>query len=211
MIDSDVVLAEDTRSYQKLLTGILKIFNLSPKQGQKLISYYKEVEFEKLPEVLQYLVSGLNVSLVSDAGTPLISDPGYLLLSKALERNIPYDSVPGPSSVTNALVLSGFQSKKWMFLGFFPKKRNDLTKLLNSLSEISAIDKDIVFIAFESSQRINESLRTLSEVKREVKVAVIREMTKKFQEVVRGKPEELLKREFRGEIVLVFRLEGGKS
>src|SRR3990167_3673611 len=95
LVDSDIILAEDTRSYQKLLSGIERIFNLKPKSNQKSISYYKEVEFEKLPEVLGYLESEQNVSLISDAGPPLVSDPGFLLVKEVVKRNIPYDSIPG--------------------------------------------------------------------------------------------------------------------
>ncbi|OGK30689.1 16S rRNA (cytidine(1402)-2'-O)-methyltransferase [Candidatus Roizmanbacteria bacterium RIFCSPLOWO2_12_FULL_40_12] len=206
LVDSDIILAEDTRSYQKLLSGIERIFNLKPKSNQKSISYYKEVEFEKLPEVLGYLESEQNVSLISDAGTPLVSDPGFLLVKEVVKRNIPYDSIPGSSSVTNALVLSGLQAKKWMFVGFFPKRRNDLIKLLNSLQKLNEIDKEIVFIAFESSQRINESLRILSEMNSSAEVVIAREMTKKFQEVLRGKPEELSKQTYKGELTLIFTL-----
>lgn len=206
LVDSDIVIAEDTRSYQKLLTGIQKIFGLAPKQDQKLISYYKEVEFEKLPEVLQCLEDELDVSLISDAGTPLISDPGYLLLKEVIKRNISYDSIPGPSSVTTALVLAGLQSKKWMFVGFLPKKKNDLVKLLNSLMKLNEIDKEIVYIAFESSLRINETLRVFSEINSNAVIVIAREMTKKFQEIVRGSPLELANRNYKGELTIVLKL-----
>jgi len=206
LVDSDIILAEDTRSYQKLLSGIERIFNLKPKSNQKSISYYKEVEFEKLPEVLGYLESEQNVSLISDAGTPLVSDPGFLLVKEVVKRNIPYDSIPGSSSVTNALVLSGLQAKKWMFVGFFPKKRNDLVKLLNSLKEITKIDKEIIFVGFESSQRINESLKIFTETSSNAEIVIAREMTKKFQEVLRGKPEELSEKTYKGELTAIFKI-----
>lgn len=206
LVESDIILAEDTRSYQKLLNGITKIFGLKPRSDQKLISYYREKEFEKLPEVLRYLDGEKIVSLISEAGTPLIADPGWLLVKETIKRNIPYDSLPGPSSVINALVLSGFEAKKWIFLGFLPRKRNDLMKLFRSLLEISNIDKEIVFIAFESAQRINKSLAILSEINPGAELVIAREMTKKFQEVIRGVPKDLLKKTYKGELTLVFNL-----
>ncbi|OGK19519.1 hypothetical protein A2779_00815 [Candidatus Roizmanbacteria bacterium RIFCSPHIGHO2_01_FULL_40_98] len=135
-----------------------------------------------------------------------MSDPGFLLVKEVVKRNIPYDSIPGSSSVTNALVLSGLQAKKWMFVGFFPKKRNDLVKLLNSLKEITKIDKEIIFVGFESSQRINESLKIFTETSSNAEIVIAREMTKKFQEVLRGKPEELSEKTYKGELTAIFKI-----
>ncbi len=201
LTESDVVLAEDTRSYQKLLTGIEKIFRLQPRTDQKIISYYKEVEFEKLPEVIGLLEENKAVALISEAGTPIISDPGFLLIKEVVKRNISFDVIPGPSAVTNALVLSGLKAEKWMFVGFLPKKRNDLIKLFHSLKEI----KKNVFVAFESTQRINDSLKVLSEIDPETEVVITREMTKKFQEVLRGKPSYLIGKVTKGEVTIAFR------
>lgn len=200
IVNSDIILAEDTRTFQKLLSGIEKIFNLKPKSNQKTISYYKENEFEKLPEVLELLREGSVISLVSEAGTPLVSDPGSLLVKEVIKENLPYDVVPGPSAVVNALVLSGFPPKSFFFLGFLPTRENDLKKLFQSL------EKDMTYVAFESPHRINDSLTILASINSSADVAICREMTKKFQEVIRGKPEELSNKSYKGELSLVLKL-----
>lgn len=111
----DIILAEDTRSAHILLSSLEKNFGLSRNPNTHIISYYKEKEFEKLPEVLDLLKSDKNVALISEAGTPLISDPGSLLTQSVIKKNIPFTVIPGPSAVTTALVLSGLPSKNFYF------------------------------------------------------------------------------------------------
>jgi len=202
---SDIILAEDTRSFQTLKSGIIQRFSLSFNPRQKLISYYKEKEFEKLPAIIDELKQGKTVSLVSESGTPLISDPGYLLVKSVLHEQIPFTLVPGPVSLVAALVMSGFNPKQFMFLGFLPKNKSEIAQLLNKLILIKGILKDIVFIAFESSKRINTTLSLIIASGWNPDIAIAREVTKKFEEVVRGKPAELIKQTFKGEITLVIR------
>ena len=118
---SDIILAEDTRSAHTLLDAIKKRFIL-PVTCSTVWSYYKEKEFEKLPEIIELLKQNKNISLISEAGTPLISDPGYLLVKNCIQRNLPMTVIPGASAITTALIYSGFNPHQHMFFGFFPKK-----------------------------------------------------------------------------------------
>jgi len=205
LIDSDIILAEDTRSAKILLDAIKKRYTLHATRYTKLISYYKEVEFEKLPEVIEYLKQEKIVSLISESGTPLISDPGYLLVKTCIKEKIPFTVIPGPSAITSSLAISGFNPSQFMFLGFFPKKETQLIQLINQLCKIKQIFPEIVFIFYESPQRINKTLQCFKSLKWNPDIAICREMTKKFEEVVRGKAESLLKRNYKGELTVVVR------
>lgn len=204
LTESDIILTEDTRSTGILLNRIQGLFNLTPKPDYRLISYYKEKEFDKLPMVLELLKDEKIVSLISEAGMPLISDPGSLLMKHVIREDLPYTVIPGPSAVTTALLHSGFKAEKWMFIGFLPKKENDMKKELNKIKKIKEIDKEIVFIAFESPNRIKDTLHIINEILPGSDVVVTRELTKKFEEVVRGKASELSTRDYRGEITLLI-------
>lgn len=209
LILSDIILAEDTRSAKILLNAIKERFpQLTINNSQLTISYYKEKEFEKLPEILDLLKQGKNISLISESGTPLISDPGYLLVKACIKENLPFTVIPGPSALTTALVYSGFEvfSKNGgvMFLGFFPKKQAQSFQLINRLKQIKNILPGIVFVFYESPMRINETLRCIDTSKWDVEIVICREMTKKFEEIIRGKAEELLKRNYKGELTVVI-------
>lgn len=211
LISSDVILAEDTRSAQILLSAIkerfpqLTINHQSP--ATILVSYYKEKEFEKLPEVIELLNQNKIVSLISESGTPLVSDPGYLLVRTCIKKNIPLAVIPGPSAVTSAILLSGFDPSQFMFLGFLPKKSNEKIKLFKKLQSVKEVFPEISFVFYESPQRINDTLKTLSALRTSTwnpDVVICREITKKFEEVTRGKAIELLKRTYKGEITIVL-------
>ena len=130
---SDIILCEDTRRSFKLL----KHFNIK----KKLVSYHKFNEKKELHKAIQYLNEGKILSLISDAGTPVLSDPGNLLINKCIEENIQIFPIPGPSAITAATSISGFEDK-FLFYGFLPKTEKDLEKKLSSLKEI---DFTIVF------------------------------------------------------------------
>ncbi len=202
----DVILAEDTRSAGILLKKIEEMFNLSVKSNQRFISYYKEKEFEKLPEVLELLEQNKNVALISESGMPLISDPGELLVREVIKRKLPFTVIPGPTAATTALVHSGFKANKFMFLGFMPKKESEILKLINKLKEFSKPDKDLVYIFYESPKRINKTLELLDKHVPNAEVVIARELTKKFEEVIRGNPKDLLNSTFKGEISLSLKL-----
>jgi 16S rRNA (cytidine1402-2'-O)-methyltransferase len=203
-MSSDVLLTEDTRSTGILLKVIEEIFPFKRNEHQRMISYYKDRELEKLPEVIELLEDQKEVSLISQAGMPLISDPGYLLVRTVIQKELPFTVIPGPSSPITALVHSGLSFREFMFIGFLPKKEGQLKTTFEKMKSIRQISKDTAFIAFESPNRIKETLLVMSQVMPEAQVAVSRELTKKFEETLRGTPQELLKHEYKGEITIVF-------
>ena len=190
--ECDAVLCEDTRHSSILLNhyGIEK----------KLISYHKFKEISCQEQILAELQSGKNLALISDAGTPCINDPGQRLTAACIERNIPFTTIPGPCSLIQALILSGFEVTRFQFVGFLPKKTEELLKKILYYPGTT--------VAFESAPRLINTLKTLQTLDPVRKIAVAREITKKFEECLRGTAEELLahfnKNRVRGEIVLVI-------
>ncbi len=207
LLESDIILAEDTRSAHTLLSYMNKTFKVVSNPKQKIISYYREKEFEKLPDVLDALSTGLSIALISESGMPLVSDPGFLLVKEAIKAGIQITAIPGPSAVINSLILSGFEPKNFMYVGFLPKKASQLTSLITRLKKISEISPSSLFVAYESPNRINATLKIMAKESPEVDMAICREMSKKFEEVVRGMPADLLNRDYRGEITIVLRFE----
>lgn len=201
---TEIILTEDTRSTGILLQRISELFGLQKKANQRLISYYKEKEFEKLPEIMDLLQSDRDIVLISEAGMPLISDPGYLLVNQAIKKQIPFTVIPGPTAAFTALVYSGFKPEEAMFIGFLPKKNSDIKKIWERLLSVKKVMPEAKFIFYESPQRIQDTLRSLATVWPDANVCVCRELTKKFEEIVRGKPAELATREYRGEISVVI-------
>lgn len=204
LTDSEIILAEDTRKAQNLLHAVKNLFGFRPPLNHKIISYYKEKELDKLPQILDWLKEGKKVSLISDAGMPLISDPGYLLIKAVNNYHIPHTVIPGPSAVTTALLHAGYKTDAFMFLGFAPKKKSHIVKLLQKVQQVKDIMPETVFVAFESPNRIHDTLKVLDEVMPENNVIVTRELTKKFEEIYKGTPKRLQQHSFKGEITIVF-------
>lgn len=198
------ILTEDTRSTGLLLQKIADLFVLAVNPKQKLISYYKEKEFEKLPQVLTLIKEGAEVVLISQAGMPLVSDPGSLLVRQLIVEQIPFTVIPGPTAFVTAAVYSGFDCSALKFLGFLPKKTNDLVKLIKEAKSSHDEKKDIVFAAYESPNRLHATLALFAQWHPQANLCICRELTKKFEEVVRGSASDLMKREYKGEITLVF-------
>jgi 16S rRNA (cytidine1402-2'-O)-methyltransferase len=191
---ADVVLCEDTRHTRVLLDrhGI----------RVRLLSYHEHNEAKRTADVLPRLEAGERVALVSDAGLPGISDPGARLVAAALEAGVPVTVLPGASAVDTALVASGFAAERYQFVGFLPRGSRALASLWE---EFAAWPHPVV--AFESPQRLPATLRSLAEAQPERQVAVCRELTKRFEEVVRGTAEEIAARFVeppKGEITLVL-------
>lgn len=203
---ADIILTEDTRSTGILLSKIKELFNFKINPKQRLISYYREKEFEKLPEVLKLLEGGNDVVLISESGMPLISDPGELLVKEVIKRNIPYTVVPGPTAAITALIHSGFRTNKFMFLGFLPKKESELIKSIDRIKRHSEIDKDLVYIFYESPKRISKTLELLDQNVPNADVVICRELTKKFEEIVRGTAGVLISKKYKGELAIVLSL-----
>lgn len=189
---TDLIACEDTRKTNFLLQqyGI----------KNKTISYYSQVEFAKSGFLIDELKSGKSAALVSDAGTPCISDPGNLLVSKCIENNIEVNSAPGCSSLIQSIVMSGFSTKKFYFQGFLPQKKGR-HKLLNELSEIR-----MPLIIFESPFRIYKTLQEIFEVFGNKEISVSRELSKKFEQTIRGRVKNILQQKIKtkGEFVIVI-------
>jgi len=185
----DILLCEDTRKTGILLKE-LKIVN-SP----KLVSFYDEVERQKIPQIVAWLKEGLEVGLVTDAGTPLLSDPGWLLVRKCQELGLKYTALPGASAVINALVLAGLPMGRFSYLGFLPKKDGERKKILEKYKEI-----DGAKVVYESPLRTEKLIKEIKEIYGEkIEIRIIREMTKKFEEVKMDWDGDI-----RGEVVIIF-------
>jgi len=204
---ADVILAEDTRSISAIFSGISKYFSLSINPSQRTISYYREKEFEKLPEVINFLKEDKKVVLVSESGMPLISDPGFLLVKTVIRQNLPYTVIPGPTAITTALVVSGFNPEKFLFMGFLPKKDNEIKKILEKIIKINQIDKETIFSFYDSPIRIKKTLELINQLIPQAEICIGRELTKKFEEVIRGKAKDLINRDYKGEIVLLIKFQ----
>lgn len=193
--EADLIAAEDTRHSLKLLThfGIKK----------PLISYWGEKEKLKAAETIQRLKEGRNVALISDAGTPGISDPGTLLIQKAIEEGIAVVPVPGPSAVIAALSLSGFCTREFTFFGFLPARPGQRKKML---SQICREQRTLVF--YEAPHRLLASMADLADVMGDRPAVVIKELTKYHEEVLRGTVSDIGKRleqsTIAGEYVIVL-------
>ena len=189
---SDYILCEDTR-VSKILFDNYKI-------KSKLISNHKFNEKKNLEKVIQFLERGLIISLVSDAGTPGISDPGAILVSECVKKNIKVIPIPGSSAVTSAVAVSGF-SEKFFFYGFFPEKKKIL---LEDLEVLSRLNSSIVF--FISAKKLNKTIPFIKENFKGRNILICREMSKIYEEFLRFKVDELklFEKNLRGELTVVI-------
>src|SRR5436190_4423300 len=185
--DADVIACEDTRRTRVLLDR----FGVKA----RLVSYHEHNEEARARELVGRMRDGETVALVSDAGMPLVSDPGFVLVRESVAAGLAVEVLPGPSAVITALVASGLPSAQWRFVGFLPRKQSELASVLASPETL---------VAFESPKRLAKSLAAIAPDR---DVAVCRELTKMHEEIVRGTASELAARYAdsppRGEIVLV--------
>jgi len=205
IINSEILLAEDTRSARKIINAIKEKFGLIPINIQIIQSFYKDNEFDLTYKILKELGKGKNISMISESGMPLISDPGGFLVNEVIKRNIKFIVIPGSTALTTALVYSGFNSKNVMFIGFLPKKSTDIKKTIKNLIEINKIRKDLTIVFYESIHRINNTLKIFNELIPNANLCICREMTKKFEEVLRGRPKDLMNKKYKGEITVVLK------
>jgi 16S rRNA (cytidine1402-2'-O)-methyltransferase len=192
LVTADYIACEDTRR-----TGAL-LDRLGIRPAPPLISNHEGNEASRATELAQRIERGDTVVLVSDAGMPAISDPGFRLVRRCIERNLEVVVLPGPSVVPVALVASGLPTDRWRFEGFLPKRSGEMERVLRSTETV---------IAFESPRRVGESLAALAAIAPDRPAAVCRELTKMHEEVSRGSLAELARRfrgEVKGEIVLVI-------
>lgn len=190
----DIVAAEDTRQTLKLLN------HFEIKKG--LISYHKHNEQGKSEDIIQMLKEGKNIAIVTDAGTPGISDPGAVIVSKCINENIDFEVLPGATAITTALVYSGLDTTRFLFRGFIPRENKERKVLLNEIKDVRES-----IILYESPYRILNTLETLLEYLGNRNIAVCRELTKLHEEIKRGTIKELIEyfKEIspKGEFVLV--------
>jgi 16S rRNA (cytidine1402-2'-O)-methyltransferase len=189
--DADVLACEDTRRTRVLLDryGV----------KAKLVSYHEHNERERAAELVRAMRDGAVVALVSDAGMPLVSDPGFVLVQACIAAGLAVEVLPGPSAAVAALVASGLPADRWRFEGFLPRKQSELREVFDSPETV---------VAFESPRRVAKTLQALAAADPERPVAVCRELTKLHEEIVRGPASELAGRfqdaPPRGEVVLVL-------
>ena len=198
--DVSVIAAEDTRHTQKLCRHY--------KIHTPLTSYHDFNKEEKTPVLLELLKKETSIALVSDAGTPLISDPGYYLVTRAIAADVRVVPVPGPSSVIAALSVAGLPTDAFTFIGFLPKKAGARTRLLESLQEDAK-----TLILFETPHRLKTTLAAIKDVFGNRRIAIGRELTKAHEEIIRGTAQDILlanpSRAFKGEMTLL--IEGKKK
>lgn len=196
----DLIAAEDTRHSGILLNN----YGITT----PLTSYHDFNKREKGPELIQKLLSGNSIALVSDAGTPGISDPGYLLIKLAIENQIQIIPIPGPAAFISALVVSGLPTDKFVFEGFLPNKPQKRKKRLEELAQEK---RTIIF--YESPYRLLKFLEAVKQVLGDRRICVARELTKKFEEIKRGTVSGVLGHfqpgKIKGELVIV--VEGKKD
>lgn len=214
----NIVLCEDTRVTSRLL----KLLAIDS-QNKKLLPYFEHNEREKIHSVIDFLKSGNDVAIVSDAGTPLLSDPGFPLvreirhLQKEGEKEIKVEVLPGATSITTALIATGLPTDKFTFLGFAPRKPNDRKKLLSGVRK-SDQQLSSTYVLFETAQRLQATLMAIKQVLgNRVQISLCRELTKMHESIDSGNVDEIIdlvqsaKYDSRGELVVVFNLNESKT
>ncbi|MBU9889402.1 MAG: 16S rRNA (cytidine(1402)-2'-O)-methyltransferase [Candidatus Omnitrophica bacterium] len=198
---ADVILCEDTRRTQTLLRHY--------EIRKPLLSYHEHSAVQRRDEVLRFLRQGQRVALVSDGGMPLVSDPGFQIVNAVLREKLPLEVLPGPSAVMTALVLSGLPTDSFCFLGFLSNKGERRRRELEALAE-----REETLIFFESPFRVLRTLQDMQGVFGDREAAVAREMTKKFEEVLRGGLSALVRemsgKPRKGEMVVLVSGKGRK-
>ncbi|MCL3817795.1 16S rRNA (cytidine(1402)-2'-O)-methyltransferase [Aeromicrobium wangtongii] len=196
---ADVVAAEDTRRLKRLAA------DLGVEIGGRVVSYFEGNEERRTPELAALLADGQTIVLVTDAGMPSVSDPGYRLVVAAIQADVPVTAIPGPSAVLTALAVSGLPVDRFCFEGFLPRKAGERTR---ALTELATERRTMVF--FESPHRTETSLRAMAQVWGDDRpAAVCRELTKTYEEVARGGLAELAEwaagqeQGVRGEVTIV--------
>lgn len=193
--ECDIIAAEDTRNTLKLLNH----FDIQ----KTLVSYHEHNKFQKGPELIEKLKNGANIALVTDAGMPGISDPGADMVRLCQTEGIPVTAAPGPTAFSTALVLSGLDSRRFIFEGFLPTDKKEKAQVLKSIEKET---RTVIF--YEAPHRLKTTLKELFENTGDREAACVREITKKFEEVKKGNMSELIEyynvNEPKGEFVIVI-------
>ncbi len=218
---SDVILAEDTRNYLKIKSiikerfpEILEKLQVNIEARPELISYREQNHKGITPKIIEKIREGKSVGLITDAGLPAISDPGFRLVSEVLQAGLEVDVIPGPTAVDTALVISGLPTDKFTFLGFLPRERGKIKKIISSKVDLNTKDPETI-IYYESPYRVLKTLEIIAEDFDQLNVAACNDLTKKFQRVLRGNIKdvisELKEMKIQGEWVVVIRLNQSQS
>lgn len=193
--EADLVAAEDTRVTRKLLSKY--------EIKAHLLSYHEHNQAKREKELIEKIKQGLTIALVSDAGMPGLSDPGYKLIKSCIELGIAVEVLPGPFAAVTALVASGLPTNSFIFEGFLPRKRAQRKKMLKDL-----LQEKRTLVLYESCHRIEKLLEDILEILGDRQIVLARELTKKYEEVIRGRVSQLLtvadERELKGEMVVVI-------
>jgi 16S rRNA (cytidine1402-2'-O)-methyltransferase len=191
----DLIAAEDTRTAKKLL----RKYNI---HGKDMVSYHDFSKESRIDYLIDRLKAGLNVAMVSESGTPAIQDPGFKVINRCIEEDIPIAVIPGPNAAISALVLSGLPTDCFLFVGFLPKLK---AKRKSRITELSAVPCTIIF--YESPKRIETLISELLEKLGDRKAGLVREISKIYEEAIRGKLSEISvkikQKKVKGEMVLV--------
>ena len=189
-----IVFAEDTRNFLKLKSilkerylDILKIFEIDLELKQQIFSYREQNHNNATVQILSFLREGNDVALVSDAGMPTISDPGQRLVEEILKNNYEVDVIPSATAIETALAISGIETDKFTFLGFLPRERGKIQKLISQNSHNT-------IVIYESPFRVIKTLEYAAELNERFYIAACNDLTKKFQKIFRGNISEVIER-----------------
>ncbi len=213
LFDADVIACEDTRRTGLLLQKLREMIDASSPEAEEkithppLISYYEQNELQRIPEIINILQNGQNVALISDAGTPAISDPGFKLIREAIKQKIKVESLPGASAVLTALTASGLPTDKFVFAGYPPRKPGHRKTFFENIKKSQEFLKTTV-ILFEAPHKILKTLGEMEEVFGDIEIVIARELTKTHDEVRHEKISESLshfkKKAPKGEFVILL-------
>jgi 16S rRNA (cytidine1402-2'-O)-methyltransferase len=212
LFEVDVIACEDTRRAGLLLETMTSPYSAlrggkEPHHKPKFLSYYDQNELRRIPEIISMLQRGMKVALISDAGTPAISDPGFKLVRECAVHGLKVEAVPGASSVTTALIVSGLPTDKFMFVGYPPHKQGHRTKFFQNIKKSQEAVKSTI-IMFEAPHKLLRTLEDMHGVMGDIPIVVTRELTKIHEEIRREKISETLehfkKTNPKGEIIVLF-------
>lgn len=210
LFEVDFIACEDTRIAGKLLQSLKPVYERLfgvPPSSYKLISYYEQNEKQRIPQIINGLKNGLNFALISDAGTPCVSDPGFEIVRECVRENLKVISVPGPSASIAALTSSGLPTDKFIFVGYPPHKKGNRAKFFEKLKFLRGNFKATI-IMYEAPHRIMQILKEMEDILGDIEIVIEREMTKVFEESIRGKisyiQKHFEKKSPKGEFVILF-------
>lgn len=212
LFEVDVIACEDTRRAGLLIETMTSPYSAlrggkPPHHKPKFISYYEQNELRRIPEILSMLQRGMKVALISDAGTPAISDPGFKLVRECIRHNLAVEAIPGATSVASAVIVSGLPTDKFMFAGYPPHKQGHRIKFFEGLKKAQESVKQTI-ILFEAPHKLIRTLEDMQSVMGDIPIVLARELTKIHEELRRERISETLKHfektNPKGECIILF-------